>query len=420
MRRSSALFLMMVLSGLATASAAQVPSSQELQDPSAERLQRKYLAQLQTVARGIQTHRFAYPFYLSRVLDINQARQERGDQHSVRFDKFKTRVVLEITGNYYASYSETLMSPGQRARQTFRDVMLPVLKVAVPPLAGDPSVQGFALEISHHVRAKVMGVPAEHAENVVLFLPSEAATRLVSATTTEQQQAALLDGLAYLDAQPITLWLSDDEPAPPPPVEKTESTRKAESEVASLGGAPGSASDAPLVSPHLVKGPDWPVRPGLGPDSLAALQTAHQDAIAHMLVEMDAQAHFVSYAPPAFIAFHQGAYLQVSVDTPLEAGTTGSQYRLAALAFDQHIAHLVRPVLKYFPDAPGFDGIDFSTTLKLPGSEHTEAVEFFLPVSAMRCFADYNCTGQQLLNSGFVLINGERAALDLQMSEAAH
>ena len=419
MRRSSALFVMMVVAGLAAACAAQMSSPQELQDPSAERLQHKYLAQVQTVARQIQTHRFAYPFYLSRVLDINQ-QQGRSDPHSVRFDKFKTRTVLEITGNYYASYSDKLMSPGQRARQTFRDVMLPVLKVAVPPLAGDPSVQGFALEVSHHVRAKVMGVPSEHAENVVLFLPSDAATRLVSATTTEQQQAALLDGLAYLDAQPITLWLSDDEPAPPPPVEKTEAERKAQSEVAILGGAPGSSADAPLVSPHLVKGPDWPMRAGLNQDSLATLQTTHQDAIARMLREMDAQAHFVSYAPPSFIAFHQGAYLQVSVETPLEAGTTGSQYRMAALAFDQHIAHLVRPTLKYFPDAPGFDGIDFSTTIKLPGSEHSEAVEFFLPVSAMRCFADYNCTGQQLINSGFVLINGERVALDLQMSEAAH
>lgn len=418
MRRSSVLFPILVMLGLGAA--AQVLPPQDIQDPSAQRLEQKYMAQLQTVAREIQTHRFSYPFYLSRVLDINPARQARSDQHSVRFDRFKSHTVLEITGNYYASYSDKLMTPGQRARQTFRDVMLPVLKAAVPPLAGDPSVQGFALEISHHVRGKALGVATEHAENVVLFLPSEAAARLVSATTTEQQQAALLDGLAYLNAQPITLWLSDDEPAPPPPVEKTESARKVETEAASLSGPPGSAADAPLISPHLVKGPDWPVRPGLNQEGLAALQTTHQDAIARMLREMDAQAHFVSYAPPAFIAFHQGAYLQVSVETPLEAGTTGSQYRLAALAFDQHVAHLVRPLLKYFPDAPEFDGVDFSTTIKVPGSEHTEAVEFFLPVTAMRCFADYNCTGQQLLNSGFVLINGERAALDLQMSEAAH
>ncbi len=410
---------MLALISLAAAGAAQVLPPQEIQDPSAQRLEQKYLVELQKVAREIQGRHYAYPFQLSRVLDVNP-RAGRSDARSVRFDRFKSRTVLQITGNYYASYSDKLMTPGQRARQTFRDVMLPVLKVAVPPLAGDPSVQGFALEISHHVRGKALGVAAEHAENVVLFLPSEAATRLVSATTTEQQQSALLDGLAYLDAQPITLCLSDDEPAPPPPAEKTAAQPKAEADVASLSGPPASASDTPLVSPRLVKGPDWPVRPGLTAESLAALETTHQEAIARLLREMDAQAHFVSYAPPSFIAFHQGAYLQLSLETPLEAGTTGSQYRLAALAFDQHVAHLVRPLLKYFPEAPGFDGVDFATTIKVPGSEHSEAVEFFLPVSAMRCFADYNCTGQQLLNSGFVLINGERAALDLQMSEAAH
>ena len=35
----------------------------------------------------------------------------------------------------------------------------------------------------------------------------------------------------------------------------------------------------------------------------------------------------------------------------------------------------------------------------------------------MRCFASYNCTGPQLLDSGTIVINGERAALDLQIAE---
>jgi len=35
----------------------------------------------------------------------------------------------------------------------------------------------------------------------------------------------------------------------------------------------------------------------------------------------------------------------------------------------------------------------------------------------MRCFASYDCTGQQLLDAGTVVIDGERAALDLQIAE---
>jgi hypothetical protein len=45
-------------------------------------------------------------------------------------------------------------------------------------------------------------------------------------------------------------------------------------------------------------------------------------------------------------------------------------------------------------------------------------VEFFFPVEALRCYETYDCTGQQLIDQGSVLINGERVSLDLQMAEA--
>jgi hypothetical protein len=48
----------------------------------------------------------------------------------------------------------------------------------------------------------------------------------------------------------------------------------------------------------------------------------------------------------------------------------------------------------------------------------TEAVEFFFPVDALRCYEAYDCTGQQLIDQGSVLINGERVSLDLQIAEA--
>ena len=47
----------------------------------------------------------------------------------------------------------------------------------------------------------------------------------------------------------------------------------------------------------------------------------------------------------------------------------------------------------------------------------SEAVEFFFPLLSLRCYEKYDCTGQQLLDAGTVLINGERVALDLQIAE---
>ena len=65
-----------------------------------------------------------------------------------------------------------------------------------------------------------------------------------------------------------------------------------------------------------------------------------------------------------------------------------------------------------------FDGVDFSAVIHLKsGDPRTESAEFFFPFRTMRCFASYDCTGQQLIDSGTVVINGERSALDLQVAE---
>ena len=58
----------------------------------------------------------------------------------------------------------------------------------------EPSIQGFALEISHHVRKKMLGVSTEHAENVVLVIPKAAALRLIAARDEAAQAAALDEG----------------------------------------------------------------------------------------------------------------------------------------------------------------------------------------------------------------------------------
>ena len=146
-----------------------------------------------------------------------------------------------------------------------------------------------------------------------------------------------------------------------------------------------------------------------------------------MVKELDPQIHFVSYAAPNFIAFRQGIFLELSLNTTLNEAAAGSRYRLAAMAFDDHIAHLIRLVLGYFkPDPkqdPKFDGIGFSTTIHLTGKNQpassSEAVEFFFPLSALRCYESYDCTGQQLIDAGTVLINGERVSLDLQIAEGS-
>lgn len=102
-----------------------------------------------------------------------------------------------------------------------------------------------------------------------------------------------------------------------------------------------------------------------------------------MVKELETDAHFIVYAPPAFIAFRHQAYLELSVGTVLPEGA--SRYKLAALAFDEHISPLIRRVLTYFPSDQNFDGISFSTTVHTPSrpgvaATKTLSVEFFFPL----------------------------------------
>ena len=391
--------------------AAQVVSPLEIADADMRTLQQRYLRALQAVAAQVEAHKFPYPFYFSRVLDVDEVKQRQLEQSSIGFARFENQTVLKITGNYYAAYSMPSMDANARARRTFFDVMLPLLQAAVPQFPSDQDFQAFALEISHHIRGNVSGIKAENPENVVLVLPRAAAKKLVSAGDIAGQQAALLEGRAYLNGEPIMIWLSDD----PAPADWAKHGKEKRAPAAAPEAKPGSTPE-PSVAEALIKPPAMPVRL-ITPDTLKTLQTAHQEVVARILRDLGAQANFVSYAPPAFIGFHEGAYLQLSMTTTLEEKQSVNRYAAAALAFDDHVSHLVRPVLAYFQQDSSFDGVDFSTTVKGSALEKSTSVEFFLPFSAMRCYAQYDCTGQQLLNSGIVLINGERAGLDLQASE---
>ena len=159
------------------------------------------------------------------------------------------------------------------------------------------------------------------------------------------------------------------------------------------------------------------------PEIAQQRQTGYQTALDTMVRDLDKDAHFATYAPPAFIAFHGGAYLQLSFATALRETEAGSQYHAAALAFDEHVSHLIRPVLAHLPNRVGLDGVDFSTSVRPAGASPNAAalsVEFVFPEAALTCYEKYDCTGQQLINQGFVLINGERVSLELQAAEGGN
>ncbi len=426
--RSSWLFLALLQ---ACTSFAQVVGPAEIKDPDLRVLQQQYMDDLQSAGREILADHFDYPFYLSRKLGLDQLEQKRADQRSIRFDRYNGHTVVAVTGNYYAAYSSEKISEDQRARSTFLDVVVPVLKAIVPRFQSNRDIQGYAVEVSHHILGKVMNVSMERSENLMVYLPQKAAIRLIGGQDDAVKQAALLEGKTFLNAVPITIWLSGEGPQLPDAASTKDTTADEENSARKLGeeivstdrGESRSNSSAVTFANLKPKEKIAPAPPSrdTSPAALVALQTGNQEPIDRMLKELDAQAHFVSCAPPKFVAFRQGIYLEISMNTQLAESAAGSRYKLAALAFDEHIAKLVRPASDYFKGDQNFDGLGFSTTVHLAGkavaSANSEAVEFFFPLSSLRCYASYECTGQQLIDSGTVLINGERVALDLQIAE---
>jgi hypothetical protein len=376
--------------GLAVAAmcAGQVLSPPEILDPEIRELQQRHFTELKSIAVAISSHQFPYHFYFSRKLDVSEEQERLSDQRSVQFARFQNQIVLQITGNYFAAYSAETMNKEDRVRRTYEDVILPMLSVEAPAMGQEKSIQKFAFEISHHVRKKTIGVMAERAENLVFAIPREAAVRLVS----EKTPAALQEATVFLDKEQIEIWGRPEQAPIPAP-------------------APVQVAAAPPPAPA-------PVVADTSPAALRNLQASWQETLDHIVRDLNAPARFVGYAPPAFIAFHKNAYLQLSLTTPLPASAGSSRYRLAALAFDDHIATLIRPLLAFFKEDPNFGGIDFSTSLRQEGAESgAVAVEYIFGMPSLRCYEQYDCTGQQLINSGFVLINGERVSLDLQKAE---
>jgi hypothetical protein len=288
----------------------------------------------------------------------------------------------------------------------------------VPRFPDDSEFSAFAIEVAHHVRRKLVGIRSENPENLTVILPVAAAQKLVDAHTDDEKQAAILEAKVFLNGEPQALWIKEGGPPEDWLFEHTprapEKGNRALAAVIAPNAAPAPAS---AVSPSLLK-TSPPAMPVITTESLAGLQRENQALLDALLKGMDEQAHFITYAAPSFIGFRQRAYLQLNVATTLLVPSGTSRYKLAALAFDEHVSHLVRPLLAFIPEQAKFDGVAFSSVLHLGDGTTGEAVEFYFPLRMMSCFAAFECTGQQLIDAGTVVINGERAALDLQVAEA--
>jgi hypothetical protein len=189
---------------------------------------------------------------------------------------------------------------------------------------------------------------------------------------------------------------------------------------------PAVAAAAPVdaAPPSANSGPPPPKAPdpllASAPADADRLNEKYQAQLASLAKLGAAKFHFVDYAPPTFMIFHDQVALQMTLRNSLQFGLAKSSiYKRAAQSFDLFLAPQLKDLADRISPDVEFQLFDFSLLNKLsPSAKSTsEAIEFICPRTALKQFVNAEITNQQLLDQSIILVNGVRIALNLQLVE---
>src|ERR1700687_5995358 len=353
--------------GIAIAFSAESASGQvspaEILNPDLKSLEETYFPNLKALNQSISKTKFPFRFYLSRYVGLDPAQQAEADSRGLEFVRFQDRVILKITGNYNAAYDANRMTQNERAANTSRTVVLPILALTTTTLPQDIACDGIGFEISYHARSRERSYDFEGKENLVLVLDRIDAWALSGATTDAARQEILNRnkiyasgtdfGLSLVERDPLNVQaLPRSIPARPDATSTgRSSTLVARSPLLNLNHplpavspavaapvAPAAANANP--SPSSPKDSDpLPAPPPSAPADADRLNEKYQAQLASLAKLGAEKFHFVDYAPPTFMVFRDRIALQMTLRNSLQFGPAkGSIYKRAAQSFDLFLA----------------------------------------------------------------------------------
>ena len=348
-------------------------------------------------------------------------------------------MILKITGNYNAAYDAARLTQNERAANTFRAVVLPIVNLAAATLPPDLPCDGIGFEISHHTRARDRSYDYEGKENLVLVLDRDQAWALSRASTDLERQEILNRSKVFISGKDFGLSLTERDPLnvealPRSVPAKPDATSTARSSTA-VGHSSLLKSNHPLspVSPAIaapadpaaasanpVVPPPKAVDPPPARVDAERLNEKYQAQLAALAKEGATKFHFVDYAPPAFMVFRNQVALQMTLRNSIQFGPVkGSIYKRAAQSFDLFLAPQLKDLSDRISPDIEFQLFDFSVLNKFsPAAKGaSEAIEFICPRAALKQFVNAEITNQQLLDQSIILVNGVRIALNLQLVE---
>ena len=434
--------------GIALAFSAQAASAQvspaEILNPDLKALEESYFSQLKSLNQSIAKTKFPFPFYLSRFVGLDPAKQAEADSRGLEFVRFQDRVILKITGNYNAAYDTARLNRNERATATFRTVVLPVLEQVTSVLPQDLPCDGIGFEISHHARTRDPGYDYEGKEILVVVLDRDDAWALARASTDHERQEIVNLSKVYVSGTEFGLSLVERDPLnvqalPRSVPAKPDATSTARSStmagrssllrsnlslpsVSPVVPAPvdaGSPSASPVLPSPKVVDPA-PASPPPTQADADRLDDTYQAQLGAFAKEGSTKFHFVDYAPPTFVVFHDQIALQMTLRNSIQFGPAkGSIYKRAAQSFDLFLAPQLKDLSDRISPDLEFELFDFSVLNKLsPGTKGaSEAIEFICPRTALKQFVNAEITNQKLLDQSIILVNGVRIALSLQLVE---
>ena len=425
---------------------AQVSPSEVL-NPDLQALEQAHFQQLIGINQSVAKATFPFPFYLSRYVGLDPAKQAEADTRGLEFVRFEDRAILKVSGNYNAAYDTLRLTQNERAAATFRSVILPILQVVTAALPDDLACDGIGFEIAHHTRTNKRSYDFEGKETLVVVFDRADAWAMSRASSDSERQEILNRSKVFVSGVDYGLSLTERDalnvktlrrsiPAKPDATSSARSSALTSHSAllkpvnpppaaSALPAVPVPAEPAPAApagaTPAAPRAADPPPEtPRLTQADADRLEAKYQSQLSALAKEGAAKLHFVAYAPPTFVLFHDQIALEMTLKNSLEfVPAKGSIYKRAAESFDLFLAPLLKDISERISPDVEFELFDFSVLNRLsPTAKQTsEAVEFICPRAALKKFVNAEITNQQLLDESIVLVNGMRIALNLQLVE---
>ena len=423
--------LIVGLSFVLAASAMAQVSPNEILNPQLKTLETQYFSQLKAINQQIARTAFPFPFYLSRVVGLDPSQQVEADTRGLEFKRFKDRVLLKATGNYNAAYDAKQLTRNEQAARTFRDVMLPILRVITQNIPPDIDCDAIGMEVAYHVRDRQKSYDYEGSEILTIVLDRKDAFQMVLENDDNARQGILNRSLVYLAGQDYGLSLLDRDPVL---IDKQGREKSGQIDASSPANASTSASRLLRSNPNLLPSGGTAstasapkvdlsqAKPAATPADAEKLQVQYQPLLDALSKEGQAKFSFVDYDPPTFVVVSKQMVLQLTLKNSNRFDPEKTNiYKRAAQTFDLFVAPKMKDVLDRIPSDLPLDYYDFSVVNPLTptpgGKERSEAIEFLLPVNLAQRFANSEITNQELIDKSQVLVNGVRIALNLQLVE---